>query len=410
MSQELSSKLRRHKLMERAIRSLMGAGVPPRFKFKDTYSSVEFPTGYTVPAQATLEAKFAELEAEEEDLAPKTKIQGDFEIGTANVFVDVETGRVGIGTDSPSYLLDVHGTSNVGALTATTVTANKRYLSGGGSQPYQDSMKNSSALSVGWYRIAENGNASDGDNNGTRCSARFTIIDYKSGQHSTRTFYVGGTFGSKPFIHLLTNTSYGSSDGIISKVRVVEDSTYEGLAVEIYVDYACNASEIRVVMDDNYQTTGFGLVSFESVVADHSGMNEYEIDLNTTSWGAFIDTPSTNICMLESGNVGIGKTNPSNKLDVVGDIYATGNITGYSDKRAKSDIQKIENALEKLEQINGYTFTMNDKRYTGVIAQEVLPVLPEAVTGSEETHYAVAYGNMMGLIIEAIKELKEKIG
>jgi hypothetical protein len=124
-----------------------------------------------------------------------------------------------------------------------------------------------------------------------------------------------------------------------------------------------------------------------------------------------------------TGRVGIGTTNPGYKLDVngdiyatgnitaySGDIYATGNITAYSDKRAKSDIQKIENALDKIDQLNGYTFTMNDKRYTGVIAQEVLPVLPEAVTGSEETNYAVAYGNMMGLIIEAIKELKEKIG
>ena len=53
---------------------------------------------------------------------------------------------------------------------------------------------------------------------------------------------------------------------------------------------------------------------------------------------------------------------------------------------------------------------MNDKRYTGLIAQEVLPVLPEAVTGSEDTNYALAYGNMMGLIVEAIKELKQKIG
>jgi hypothetical protein len=118
--------------------------------------------------------------------------------------------------------------------------------------------------------------------------------------------------------------------------------------------------------------------------------------------------------------VGIGKV-PEAQLDVRGtarfadvhvggDIYATGNITGYSDRRAKSDIEKIENALDKIEQLNGYTFTMKGKRYTGLIAQEILPILPEAVTGSEETNYAVAYGNMMGLIVEAIKELKQKIG
>src|SRR5210317_1451679 len=49
---------------------------------------------------------------------------GDFEVGTANLFVDVSTSNVGIGTTSPAYTLDVHGTSNVGALTATSVSGN----------------------------------------------------------------------------------------------------------------------------------------------------------------------------------------------------------------------------------------------------------------------------------------------
>ena len=109
--------------MERAIRALMGSNVPPRFKFKDTHSSIEFPNGYTVPAQATLEAKFDELEAEEEEVATKTKIVGDVEVGTSNLFLDINTSRVGIGTDEPGYTLDVRGTSNVGALTATSVDA-----------------------------------------------------------------------------------------------------------------------------------------------------------------------------------------------------------------------------------------------------------------------------------------------
>ena len=47
---------------------------------------------------------------------------------------------------------------------------------------------------------------------------------------------------------------------------------------------------------------------------------------------------------------------------------------------------------------------MPNTRQTGVIAQEVLAVLPEAVIGTEEDHYSVAYGNMVGLLIEAIKE------
>jgi hypothetical protein len=104
----VSSELRTHKVMEAAIRELMGAGTPPRFKFQDTYASIEFPDGYTVPAQATLEAKYNELLALEEDIQ-KTAIEGDLEVGTSNLYVDTETGRVGIGTTDPAYKLDVRG-------------------------------------------------------------------------------------------------------------------------------------------------------------------------------------------------------------------------------------------------------------------------------------------------------------
>ena len=121
----ITNKRRRHKIMERAMRALMGNNLPPRFKFKDTYDSIEVPTAYEqhLPSQATLEAKFDELEAEEEEVAPNTKTSGDLEVGTSNLYVDIATSRVGIGTDEPGYTLDVRGTSNVGALTATTVTS-----------------------------------------------------------------------------------------------------------------------------------------------------------------------------------------------------------------------------------------------------------------------------------------------
>lgn len=103
--------------------------------------------------------------------------------------------------------------------------------------------------------------------------------------------------------------------------------------------------------------------------------------------------------------------------DITGDLSVSGNtsisgtLTETSDKRLKTDIQKIESGLEKVCKLSGYTFVKEgqDSRVAGVIAQEVLDVLPEAVTGSEETHYAVAYGNMVGLLIEAIKDLKAEI-
>jgi len=98
------------------------------------------------------------------------------------------------------------------------------------------------------------------------------------------------------------------------------------------------------------------------------------------------------------------------------DFYAYGNVTAYSDKRLKDNIEIIPKALDKVMQLSGYTFTRTnaekgdeDKRQTGVIAQEVLEVLPEAVSTDADGYHAVAYGNMVGLLIEAIKELKEEV-
>lgn len=102
-----------------------------------------------------------------------------------------------------------------------------------------------------------------------------------------------------------------------------------------------------------------------------------------------------------------------------GTIIATGDITAFgsfSDIHRKENINKIENALEKVMKLSGYTFNYIDapeKPMTGVIAQEVEEVLPEVVydtfaqDGTETK--AVRYGNMMGLIIEAIKELQNEI-
>ena len=84
------------------------------------------------------------------------------------------------------------------------------------------------------------------------------------------------------------------------------------------------------------------------------------------------------------------------------------NVTATSDERLKTNIRAIENALEKVMQIRGVLFTRNidGKADTGVIAQEILKVLPEAVKLGENGFYSVAYGNIVGLLIEAIKELK----
>ena len=95
-------------------------------------------------------------------------------------------------------------------------------------------------------------------------------------------------------------------------------------------------------------------------------------------------------------------------------VSVSGNVTAYSDERLKENIEVIPNALDKVLTLKGVTFDRTDveiERQTGVIAQDVLKVLPEAVSIDTNANgmYSVAYGNMVGLLIEAIKELKAEV-
>jgi hypothetical protein len=113
------------------------------------------------------------------------------------------------------------------------------------------------------------------------------------------------------------------------------------------------------------------------------------------------------------GNVGIGTTTPTYKLHVSGDIYASGNVTAGSDERMKTNINTIQNALSTVNNLRGVSYFLADKQIKniGVIAQEVEKVLPEVVLtdNSPQQLKSVAYGNIVGLLIEAIKELSRKI-
>lgn len=97
-------------------------------------------------------------------------------------------------------------------------------------------------------------------------------------------------------------------------------------------------------------------------------------------------------------------------MSLTGSMVASGNVTGFSDARLKTDVVNITGALSKVTALNGVLFTRIDtgERGTGVIAQEVQSVLPEAVLEVDGT-LTVAYGNLVGLLIEAIKELKAEV-
>lgn len=129
-----------------------------------------------------------------------------------------------------------------------------------------------------------------------------------------------------------------------------------------------------------------------------------------TQFNKITDIESNGDFYVIAGNVGIGNSNPNEKLEVTGNILATGDITAFSDANLKENVETISNALEKVNSMRGVTFNKlgEEKRSVGVIAQELVEVLPEAVHKSSE-HYSVAYGNIVGVLIEAIKEQQSQI-
>jgi hypothetical protein len=135
----------------------------------------------------------------------------------------------------------------------------------------------------------------------------------------------------------------------------------------------------------------------------------------SSGWNYYFN--ETNLC------VGImsSTTSTSYELYVTGAIYATGDIVAFSDERFKENVYTIDHPLTKVMKLRGVNFNRIDdpdkKLQMGVIAQEVLEVIPEVVThaetndaeGNKSEEYGVNYGALVGVLIEAVKELNNKV-
>lgn len=114
-----------------------------------------------------------------------------------------------------------------------------------------------------------------------------------------------------------------------------------------------------------------------------------------------------------SGFLGIGTVTPSYTCHVIGNVYASGTVSQGSDLRFKTDVEPISNALLKVSQLQGVSYLRKDyatpQRELGLIAQDVQQVLPEVVQQGDDGLYSVAYGNIVSVLIEAIKELRTEL-
>jgi len=151
-------------------------------------------------------------------------------------------------------------------------------------------------------------------------------------------------------------------------------------------------------------TYGIGMTSGVT----YGGLNDYAMTfcMNNDSdrgfwWGYSGQTKSAGAMSLTTGGI----------LTVASSITAGGDITAFSDARVKENIETIDNALNKVTQLRGVEYNRigAEERSIGVIAQEVQEVLPEVVREGQDGMLSVAYGNITGVLIEAIKEQQKQI-
>jgi len=257
-------------------------------------------------------------------------------------------------------------------------------------------------------------NTNYGSQGGTLRAGAYNAINFEVG--GTDTLFANGV-ASKPVI-MQVNPSYVSSNVVIR----LNGSTSS------YTEIASNTSPttggIRFTLPSNTGTANFvmtsidgtGKLGFANVASLISGSDLTYRKLYTTLDGNI----GTDLKVVRSLGVG---TDPSG---TAGDIRATDDITAYfsSDISLKTNIKPIENALEKINQINGVSFDWTDshlmehggeddyfnrKHDVGVIAQEIEKVLPEVVGTRENGIKAVKYDRIVALLIQGIKELKAEL-
>jgi len=299
--------------------------------------------------------------------------------GTTNILnIDSNNQRVGIGTTSPLWPLDVKG--------KFFVDANGRV--GIGTQP--DSNYGLTVnTGIAHERIKIQGSTSSG----------FYLID------------PSGTDGA--IVRMDTDGLKLYTQNAVLAMMLAKTSGNVGIGTT-----SPGAKlEVSGVWDSLIKATES--ISGKSIWIN-SGTNFASIGYGTTNEKAIAIGQS-------NGNVGIGTTAPGYKLDVNGQCHASSFPTS-SDKRFKENVKEIDNALEKVKKLRGVYFNWN-KFYRktlkvdetedveiGLIAQEVKKVIPEVVTtferevdGKKEKYYSVEYARLSALLINAIKELSLKV-
>ena len=223
---------------------------------------------------------------------------------------------------------------------------------------------------------------------------------------SSQVSYVGlsnipsGIISSSAQIDALFNI-----DGLVSGSSQVNFTQLSGISNGI----VSGSSQVTPLLPTGVVSGSIQILGGSNIL---SGSNQS----NITSINQNLGTSTTGV---QFASLGIGTApDATYELKIAGDVAASGDIVAYytSDKRLKDNIQPIQNALDKVNELGGYTFDWNEELQKarkghdiGVIAQEVQSTFPEVVVERDNGYLGVDYQKLVPVLIEAIKELSAKV-
>jgi hypothetical protein len=287
-----------------------------------------------------------------------------------------------------TYKLDKSGGTLTGNLTIQNGTSQMALILGSsGGYFYAD------ATNAGWYKASGASvywNVTNGNFN-------------TNGSITAGAAISGSSLSSSSSVSASTSISAGtdiSAGGAITAASGTISGTL-GVATPTSSGHATTKSYVDTAIGNQLDLVGTKTMTGNLTI--QSGSTQMKVTLGNS--GGYFYADASNAGWYKSGSCAVSW----NTTD--GSLTSTGNITAYSDERIKTDILTIEYALDKVRQLRGVTYKRKETGAAGlgVIAQEVLEVVPEVVQKNNDGMLSVAYGNLVGLLIEAVKELSSRV-